>query len=262
MVPYIGVTGFRDEVQVKEMREIFNAYSSPGSDRVLHAGVMTSYRAIRGLPHSWQHAFPATEEIASILSFEDVYNCVHYADFRTRNEVWGYLVMAIHYGGKHIHALQLDMTWPDPDQIAKALDHYKKPLEVILQIGRDAFDAIHDDPRCLVEKLEKYQGAIRRVLLDKSMGGGLPLDADGLLPFTLAIKEYYPQLGIAVAGGLGPHTLDLVLPLLKRFPDLSIDAQGQLHQGGDSKYPIDIRLVREYLAKSLKLVACRSQTPP
>ena len=145
------------------------------------------------------------------------------------------------------------MVWPDPGMIASGVHTSRRHVEVILQIGKNAIEQAGNDPQAVVEKLADYDGVIHRVLLDKSMGKGLGMDAQSLLPFARAIRQNFPKLGIGAAGGLGPKTMDLVKPLLREFPDLSIDAQGKLRPSGNAMDPIDWDMAETYLARALEM---------
>ena len=253
MNPYIGITDFTDFEQVREMSRVFSAHRPQGSSRVLHIGVMMSYKTLHGIQSKWQNAFPQKEQIAEIFSSDEVYNCLHYADYDNRPELWKSLATAIFYGGIGIQAIQLDMVWPDPGEIANGVHISRKQIEVILQIGKNALEEVGNDPQRVVERLSDYEGVINRVLLDKSMGRGLGMDADGLIPYARAIRESFPMLGIGAAGGLGPETIQLVEPLTAVFPDLSIDAQGRLRPSGNALDPIDWSMAGNYLVKAQQL---------
>ena len=255
MNSYIGITDFTDFGQVQEMSRLFVAHRPQGSSRMLHVGVMMSHKTLHGIPSKWRNAFPAKESIASIFSSDKVYNCLHYADYDNNPDLWKSLAMAISYGGIGIHALQLDMIWPEPGEIANGVHTSRKQIEVILQIGKNALEEVGNDPQKVVERLSDYEGVIHRVLLDKSMGKGLGMDADGLIPFAQAIRESFPILGIGAAGGLGPETIQLVEPLVAVFPDLSIDAQGRLRPSGNALDPIDWSMAGNYLVKAHRLFA-------
>ncbi len=253
MNPYIGVTDFTNLNQVQEMSQIFKAHLPSGSNRMLHIGVMMSYKTLHSIPTVWQKTFPPKEHIASIFSVSDEYRCLHYVDYDNHPNLNESLALAISYGEPGIDSIQLDMTWPNPSEIAKGIKASQKPVEVILQIGDKALKEVNNSPQKVVERLKTYEGIIHRVLLDKSMGRGLGLNAKELIPFALAIREHFPVLGIGAAGGLGPRTLHLLDLLISYFPDLSIDAQAQLHVNGNSLDPVDWNKVIEYLIKALSL---------
>ncbi len=253
MNPYIGITDFTDFGQVQEMLNVFVAHRRQESRRMLHVGVMMSYKTLHDIPSKWQNTFPPKEQIANIFSSDEVYNCLHYADYDDNPDLWKSLATAISYGGIGIHALQLDMIWPDPCEIAHGVCASRKQVEVILQIGKNALEEVDSDPQRVIERLGDYEGVIHRVLLDKSMGRGLGMDAISLIPFAQAIRNRFPNLGLVAAGGLGPDSIGLVEPLVKEFPDLSIDAQGKLRPSGNALDPIDWDMAGAYLVKALHI---------
>lgn len=236
VLPYIGITDFENFEQVERMRAVFNAHAVPGKRR-LHVGVMMSYKTLRNIETKWLKVFPPKESITRIFASSETMNCLHYADY-TLTDVEQSLVDAIGYGGAGMNALQLDMIWPDPYLVSNALNVWNKKIEVILQIGSNALELMGDNPEEVVERLHEYEGIIHYVLLDKSMGRGLGMDADALLPFARAIRKAFPGLGIAAAGGLGPTSLNLVQPLFREFPDVSIDAQSKLRPSSNALDPI------------------------
>lgn len=254
MNPYIGITDFTTFGQVQDMLGVFAAHLPSGSQRKLHVGVMMSYKTLHGIPSKWQNAFPPKENIADIFSSDKVYNCLHYADYDDNPDLWKSLTDAIGYSGG-LNALQLDMIWPEPAEIANGVHASRRHPEVILQIGKNALEEADNDPEVVVQKLEDYEDVIHRVLLDKSMGRGLGMDAHGLIPFARAIRDRFPKLGIVVAGGLGPETIELVEPFATAFPDVSIDAHGRLRPSGNALHPIDWNMAETYLIKALQLFA-------
>ncbi len=254
MNPYIGITDFSNAKQVQDMLVVFNQHLSKNSSRKLHVGVMQSYKTFYGLPSKWQNVFPAKEILDQIFFCNHVYNCLHYADYDNKTD-YKTLSQVIFYGGIYLNAIQLDMIWPDPGQVASGVHTSRKPIEVILQIGTQAIYDAENDPEIVVEKLADYENVIHRVLLDKSMGKGIGMDAGVLAPFVRAIKKSFPKLGIGVAGGLGPNTMHLAEPLVKEFSDISIDAQGKLRKTGNALDPIDWDLAEIYLIEALKLLA-------
>lgn len=262
MYPYIGITDFMNFEQVQNMLAIFTAHRPKHINRELHVGVMMSYKTLHGIPSKWQKAFPRKEDIYKIFSSTQTYNCLHYADYDDHPNTWKSIAEAIEWGSRSfdagfLDALQLDMVWPSPRQIKRGL-HYtnytkSRRMDVILQIGKNALEEADNDPRVVVQRLKEYEGIISRVLLDKSMGKGLGMDAQGLIPFARAIRESFPTLEIGAAGGLGPETMHLVEPLIKEFPDISIDAQGRLRPSGNALDPVDWNMAGDYLVKALQL---------
>lgn len=262
---YIGLADFKNFNEVTRILKVFRANRPPSLNCQIHVGAMMSRKTLLGLPSKSAAVFPPKEEMADIFAGDDVVpddvmNCLHYADLsdRANDDLHALLYHAINYCGLGITAIQLDMTWPEAAEIGNAVHASRKQLEVILQIGDKAFEIAHNDPLEMVRRLEDYQGVIQRVLLDRSMGRGIGLKAEKMFPFLTAIQRHLPDLKLGVAGGLGPDTMHLVEPLLEVFPDLSIDAQAQLHPDGDPMKPIDWDRAEAYVIKALKQ---RSQDP-
>ncbi len=255
--PYIGITDFTSSKQVAHMLAVFRRHRPFKSHRMLHVGVMMSYKTLNGLATKWTDSFPPKETIAGIFSCnegaDDLYYCLHYADY-DRCTTMHDLARAISYAGPQVTAVQLDMPWPDPYVIAGGISASHVHKEVILQVGQRSIEEANDDPQEVVRRVSEYEGLIHRVLLDKSMGRGLGMDAAALLPYARAIKSRFPNLGLVAAGGLGPTSTHLVEPLVREYPDLSIDAQGKLRPSGNALEPVDWDMAATYLVKGLELL--------
>ena len=253
--PYVGITDFTSFEQVTKMLEVFRRHKSSESQRVLHVGVMMSFKTLNGIETKWSKAFPPKKTITDIFrpNDDDVYYCLHYADY-DHNTTYTDLSRGLHYAGPFVHAIQLDMPWPNPGMVANGVHTSRRQIEVILQVGKRSIDECDGDPTEVVRRLEDYDRVIHRVLIDKSMGRGVGMDAVGLIPFAQAIKDRFPDMGLVVAGGLGPDSIDMVKPLVKVFPDISIDAQGKLRPSGSALDPIDWDMAGTYLARALELL--------
>lgn len=253
--PYIGITDFTSFEQVRRMLDVFRKHRHPESRRILHVGVMMSYKTLNDIESMFSGVFPHYDTVASILrsTDEDVYNCLHYADYGSRTRSTD-LVRALQYAGPFVDAIQLDMTWPDPEMVRNAIWTSDKDIEVILQVGRSIFDECRGDPDKIVNRLERYEGVIHRVLLDKSMGHGLGMNSAELIPFVQAIKARFPAFRLVTAGGLGPNSINLVEPLIRVFPDISIDAESKLRPSGSILDPIDWNMASTYLIRALELL--------
>jgi hypothetical protein len=90
--PYVGITDFTNFEQVTKMLEVFRRHKSSGSQRVLHVGVMMSFKTLNDIETKWSQAFPLKDTIADIFrsNDDDVYYCLHYADYEhdTKLTAW------------------------------------------------------------------------------------------------------------------------------------------------------------------------------
>ena len=210
--------------------------------------------------------FPTKEEISGGFTEDpDVLNTIHYADLYgpdAGKDLLENLELCVKYGGDYLHAIQLDVTWPDPNELEKFKEKYPNTL-IILQVGKFAMEKADNDPQEITKRLKEYGESIDFVLLDLSMGKGVGMRAELLLPLLRLISNEVPTLGLAVAGGLGPESVDILEPIAREFPDVSIDAQGNLkHKDAprDSQghlvatHPADINRSREYIRKSCEIL--------
>lgn len=258
--PYIGVTGITREDQITQLTEVFGRHKRPGSPRLLHVGVMMSHSTLTGRPSRFTNIFPNKDYIRSEIfgnhpkyRHRDTYLCLHYADYRDETTV-GDLVQAINYCGPNLDAVQLDMTWPWPILITQTRRNFPgRNLEFILQIGTEAAEKCLCRPELIARKISHYNTIVDRVLIDMSMGNGLPMDSSFLIDLIEAIEEEAPDLGIVVAGGLGPSKTHLLGRLAER-PGISIDAEAGLTVGGTITDPLSLDRARRYLEEFLPIL--------
>lgn len=126
---------------------------------------------------------------------------------------------------------------------------------VTLQCQNDVMN--HHTPRELAERLSRIP-ELDYALLDASGGRGIRLNPDALLPYLEAIYDnpHLSRLGVAIGGGLNAEVVRTELPkILRHFPDVSWDAEGQLHPvNADGKRPLDMQVVREYFEASAEVL--------
>ncbi len=240
---YSGVCDVFSPEQARAMADELRL-NRKNPDRKIMVGVMTHPIVLNpDLPvppkvrEEVSKEFPTTEEMANGFTDDpDVLNTIHYADLYGPNGPWEAkespdilknLELCVQYGGKNLHAIQLDVTWPDPDEMSKFKERNPN-IVIILQLGKFAIRAVDGDPQEVVNRLREYGDSIDFALIDMSMGKGKGMDAGELLPLLRLIHSKLPYLGLAVAGGLGPDSVNLLEPIAKEFPGIAIDAQGRL----------------------------------
>lgn len=253
--PYIGITDFTDANQAADMRQILDA---EGSDRLLHVGVMMSRKTLHSLPTKWAGVFPDKEQVRHIfVRREGVLNVLHYADYDGLTTLDD-LTSAADYAGPDVDALQLDMIWPDPHMLYEVKRHGMKTgrkLKFIIQVNAQAIERMGGDPTRVAAKLHEYwrMALLDYALFDLSGGQGKPMRPVHLLNFIWAAVEQIPDLSVAVAGGLGPNSVDLAEPVLRDLPETSLDAQSRLRLSGSALDPIDWAIAAEYLRQAARL---------
>ncbi len=271
---YFGVCDVYSPEEAKAMADELRN-SRQYSDRKVMIGVMTHPIVLsddRPMPEEIRNAiraeFPTKEEMAAgFIDDPDVFNTVHYADLygpdgpRKSGEapdVYKNLERVVEYGGENLHAIQLDITWPSSDELKRFKSEHPD-IAIILQVGKFGIKEIDSNPHALVDRLREYGESIDYILLDMSMGMGKSMETEGLLPMLRTVRDQIPELGLAVAGGLGPDSIDLLEPIAAEFPDISIDAQGNLKRKDAPRddrghmiatVPVDLERTTEYIRKS------------
>jgi len=249
--PYIGITDFETGDQVTEIGDYFATL--PCADRYrMMAGVMISYKSFHGLPTSWTAFWPSKERLATIfVPHPLVFNTIHYADYDAITRLDD-LLSVVEMCGEHLHAIQLDMVWPD-EKMVRGLTKRFPTLDVVLQVSSRAIELEDNCAENVARRVAGYAASVDYVLLDCSMGTGKSMDALHLSEFAETIIRRAPGVSRAFAGGLGPNTLGLVRPLVERFAHVSIDAQSRLRPSGSAKDPIDWQMARDYLRAAVEL---------
>jgi len=253
MTPYIGICDFPSGEQARKSASLFDELCPPTmADWKLMIGVMMSFKTMIGIESRWASVWPKKEDVANIfVEHPRSFNTLHYADYAGLTNLTD-LNSAARWGGTNLHALQLDMVWPS-EKLVKAFRDANPGVQVVLQVNTNALSMMDDKPQLVVQKLKQYGNSVDCALLDKSHGKGIGLDAAGLLPFARSIIEKVPDMGLSVAGGLGPGTTHLAEPILEFFPYTGIDAQGRLRSGWNSMNPIEWDRADQFLVEAVAM---------
>lgn len=249
MKSYIGVTGFVKSEEVTAVQ----AHLPIESVRPLAVGVLASWKSLRGRPikPKWQKRIPDRSSIKPLFSDDPrLLNLIHYcADKREEDSLLEDLLRVGRLAGPNLHGIQLNIAWP----ALKALETYRVAVScrqlIILQISQKAVELTGGKPQEVAARLTRYWPLVDGVLLDPSGGRGQRFNPTAAREFLSAIAEKNLGLGLGVAGGLGPETLNLVEPLLEEFPNLSINAEDRLR---DANNDLDLAAVSIYLTRALQ----------
>jgi len=196
--PYIGITGITSAADCVVAAKC--AKLVPPTHRFM-AGVLVSAKTLRGEP-------TANRRYADIRRADDhlrglaavgAWPVVH---FNCREDLPFYLGALA--GRLSMRGLQLNVeAWPDP----RLLAHFRclRPdVEVILQYRTASHGRDHGG---VVRAAAAYEGVAEFVLIDGSMGGGVPLGAADALWFASLARNHRlldARVRVALAGGFGP----------------------------------------------------------
>lgn len=218
--PYIGVTGFMSRTEVDEARSVI----LQGAAHRLMAGYLMSSKTFAGQQNKWPGRYPRKEVIQDLLiNDERVLNLIHYST-DNREGLCSQLVEITKLAGPHLDGFQLNMAWPRISELEDYRGIYPDKF-IVLQVGRRAMAQIGLSDFELT--VGAYTHVIDSILIDASGGLGEPLNASMAADYLWEVVNL--GIGLGVAGGLGPATLNLAEPLIKQFGrELSIDAEGRL----------------------------------
>lgn len=250
MRPYIGITGFMSREEVEAM----NALMPEDCRHLLMVGILANQRTLHGEPQKRLNRNPKKIDIEKIFPNPSIHtsgnrttlNLIHYNTKDTSN--LSYQLFQMMCGG--CDGFQLNIKWPSKWELINFLDCYS--MDIVLQVGGRALQELECSPQQLANKVMEYKGLVDYVLLDMSGGQGMPLDTDALRPHLEALRLAMPNLGLGVAGGLSAETLHLVEPLIRDFPDLSIDAENLLRDAEDR---LNLEKAKAYLLGALEIFA-------
>ena len=244
--PYIGITGFVNSHEVADVLD-----STPReSDRLLMIGVLASSRTLLGRESRWPNRYPDVNSIAAIFPQHHLaLNLVHY-NTEKPDTLCQQMVELTGLGGPDLHGYQLNIPWPSVAELSGYRRQFPE-MTIVLQISQTSLQMVDSSARDLVDKLAReYAGLVDYILLDPSAGYGIPLDSRWAAEYLQVLHEADLGMGLGVAGGLGPSSLDLVEPLINDFPDLSIDAESRLRDEDDR---LDTGKARDYIGKARQL---------
>ena len=255
--PYIGVTGFMSRAEVNEAL----AMIPEGSTHRLMVGILMSSKTFTGLPNKWPGRYPKKEAAADIFIDDPrALNLIHY-NTDNRDQLHHELTDITRFvGADRFDGFQINMRWPCATELRNYQSIFPDKI-IVMQVGGGALEDVgrighlggllylcYDHRACC-------SWIVDSILIDPSGGKGMPLNAEEGAVHLRDVRDHYhtKEIGIGIAGGLGPETLHLIEPLMREFPDLSIDAEGRLRtpQPEDA---LDLEKMRNYLKGAYALL--------
>ena len=268
--PYVGVSGVTNEYQQYYLMDqfVWKGLDIPPAERKIGLGVKAVHKtqyldienkygkewypvgeeAFAGAmdpPHSWALGVAQT-----YLDIEHVHDAEYRKEFVDR---------ICRRGKEWLNAIQFDLLpWHEDEQMLTFVEEVKADTghTIILQAHGEAMQDL--GPEGVARKLGNYASAIDYVLFDASHGKGVRMNPDALEPFIYAgyASGQLTGTGFGVAGGLSADVVREDLPfLVEKYPDISWDAEGQLHPvGEDGKRPLNTGRVSEYLEASSEIL--------
>jgi hypothetical protein len=243
--PYIGVTGF---MSADEVNEVLKAVPN-GAKRKLMVGVLASSKTIKGIPNKWPNRYPIANKYAEIfLDHPAVLNLIHFNTKKPEN-LLSEMLQVTDLAGKNFHGFQLNIKWPDPNVLRIYTQRYPEKT-IVLQCGQGAMEAMDYSPKDIAWRALSYKFCCDYLLIDPSGGLGKPLDSYQGLKYMEELNANVTWMRFGIAGGLSPETLGLVEPIIKKFPNICIDAEGRLRDENDH---LVAKRAMEFVSKAYEL---------
>lgn len=243
---YIGVTGFTERSQIEvAMRSLY-----ADQERKLMAGVLVSDKTLKGEKDKlYPNRYPSVDSLGNIfIKHQQLFNVIHFHS-SDKYDWCDQLMRAVLFAGEDLcDGVQLNMTWADPGEIENFKRFYSDK-KIILSVNQGMLKAAPNE--LLHRFLIDYDGIVDYVLFDASGGSGTELDSDFIGPYIKEFKFVTDKVNLAVAGGLWSNNLRKLDPLLKIYPDLSIDAEGMLRDKYDD---LSMIKARNYLNEAIAMI--------
>lgn len=267
---YIGVSGVVCEAQQEELKKLFEQLALD-KQRVLQLGIKATHKPqFLDIENKYGRAwYPVGDEIAHTLhpiQPDTPMTAVAQVAFepelvRSSTYQRAFLEKLAARTTNWLTGVQYDMVpWTDDDMdISKLITTTKETMGEDIVVTLQCQGAIMErhSPRDVSERLKRMDD-LAFVLFDSSCGRGMPMNTEQLLPYIQATADTadLAHIGIAVGGGLNAENVHMKMPLLLReFPQLSWDAEGQLHPvNRQGERPLDMDVCRAYLGVSAEVL--------
>lgn len=267
--PYVGVSGVVSPEQASDIQTVARASGLLDQNRRLALGVKAVHKTqFMDIENKYGQAwYPVgdfafrtavhdTREKSEAITVAQTYLDIEYVNNPGYREAFADRIFE--RGASWIDGIQFDMLpWHSDPAMLPFLETLKEKHDslIFLQCHADAMENL--GPKGAARALGRY-ACVDYVLFDASHGTGKRLDTDNLKRFLDAAYSE-PSLsttGIALAGGLNGLIVREELPkVVSDFPDVSWDAEGQLHPlNAHRARPLAMPLVHDYLHASQEVL--------
>lgn len=258
--PYVGITG---PVNNQEVQDICRGFSDAGytmnSSHIPMLGFLVSYKTLNNQPTK-NRRYPLATDIPALLHKTNnrVLTMIHYnsKETSTLSDQITQIFDGIYDDGL-CRAIQLNIFWPDVDQVRRIKDKFPE-MQIVFQASHKAME--YKSPEEIANGIKSYGDSLSYVLIDPSGGRGLLFDLENSLAVYSELKEQVPDLTIGFAGGFtGKNVAPRLAEIIERTGETGfcIDAEGGLRDKISSEYGDDllnIKKVRAYLQSAPSLL--------
>ncbi len=251
--PYVGITG---PVNVQETKDICKEFSeadySMAGPHIPMLGFLVSYKTLNGQPTP-NRRYPLVNTLPDLLQATDgeVLTMIHYNSKEMdslSNQVAQ--IFAGIYEKDLCKAIQLNIVWPEINQVKKIKEQYPE-MQIVFQASHKAMEGKSSNQ--IATGIKAYGDSISYLLIDPSGGKGIPFDLELSVAIYSELKNQCPDLTIGFAGGFaGEKVTPRLTEILQQIEESNfcIDAEGGLRDKITSAYGDDLlnlEKVRGYL---------------
>ncbi|MGH7867475.1 MAG: hypothetical protein ACREP9_07550 [Candidatus Dormibacteraceae bacterium] len=264
---YVGVTGYTSLAQARHVHEATRHLLGP---RILMDGYLVwsedvnkRWKGKGSDPANFASRFLTPDEGERVFQAPS-HGSLRLIHFRTRvhTRLDEQLQDCIDRFGYGVDGFQINwILQPQPQELAefrRNQDRHRHQtglsnITMVLQLHPNVL-ARATTTGDLVRYVAKYveQDAITHVLYDPSGGQGIGFQPDQAIGVISRLKQEFPKLHYAAAGGLSPENVhDKVAPLWIFDPSISIDIEGQVREPNTDA--LDLRRSIAYVSAALDL---------
>jgi hypothetical protein len=234
----------------QEVDAVIQSLGNKNDKQWLMIGVLASEKSVAGIPNKFPNRYPHPQKIKDIFPEDSsMLRLVHFSTQATDLE----LLEQMHYLrdiiGPNCDGFQLNIEWPSKE-IVVAYKFLFPDDTLVLQCGAGAVKSVECNPQKLAERIAEYNGGVEYALIDPSGGYGKPMDVSFALETLRCLNKVDYDMNFGIAGGLNGDTIEMIRPIVEKFPDVSIDAEGGLRDADDH---LDLVKVEKYVSGALKL---------
>jgi hypothetical protein len=246
---YFGVAATTNSAEVAMLEALADKLELPKGVLIMN-GPLISRRVLAGEAPSDPAQYRLLGEIARLLTpHPGVFNILH---FNSRDpQLHRQLAQIVELDPKLVAGIQLNIPKPDPVEIAAFKRDYPSTL-LVYQVSRATMAGMGGELRRLVEYLKSFEGLFDYALFDQSGGEGIEFDPDLARRTLTALVESGLLMRWGVTGGLAPHNLGRLRPLLEIYPGLCWDAQSSLRSRENAHF-LDVERCRQFCEVSAEL---------
>ena len=247
-IAYIGITGFKEDYEVKDVAEQYLRRGFLGSGAEF---TQKTHKAMFGFLCSAKRLSDKTKQGRLSPRAQDlgcltrsvpngIIPMVHYFTENRRNlaeEVKQVFMIDGLYENNYCRGIQINMPWPDIDQV-EAIRKEFPDMDIVLQLPNKTLSEAH--------RAKEYKELVQYCLIDPSGGKGQKI-SDKYLDLVSMLHKSMPNTRIGIAGGLsGFNVKETMEQVYQTFKEpFCIDAEGRLRT--EDKTRLNLKNTAKYV---------------